>query len=64
MSTTLFVPRTFGSTLILTITPPAPPPTPVDVTWLTRDNTVTWKTRDGQVTWLTRDQYATWRTRS
>lgn len=62
MATTIMVPRVWGGTLILTVTPLPPAPS-INVTWVTRDNITAWKTRDGATTWQTRDGNVTWKGR-
>lgn len=59
---TIYVPRSFGGTLILS-TGPAAPLQYLNATWLTRDGKATWLTRDGKATWKTRDDLATWKAR-
>jgi hypothetical protein len=59
----IYVPRSAGSTLILTPPVPQQPP-PINVTWVTRDLLATWQTRDDKANWNTRDDQAAWKTRS
>lgn len=59
---TTYVPRAFGGTLVLNVTPPITVPG-ASVTWVTRDGKVTWKARDGQVSWLARDGQIIWKVR-
>lgn len=59
-TTTIYVPRALGGTLVLVIVPTPPS---IQFTWQTRDLQANWKTRDLQATWQTRDEQATWKAR-